>query len=367
MCTASLEKDFSSLTFAKTNAASQNIYNHATTRQVVRFAMKFPLFGNNATNQNSYDRQDEYGPRDRRNNGEAPEWGDPATVRADDNGGGIRRVQSVNASRRVVGGASLSTTYAPSRTGHKTRSHSQEARSSHNSDFGQQPSQQLPIPQCKNTLLEMARDKTDHSDLRRMYDYATWNMYDRIVSARNKKRLSELENAEEMEKSSSASKQNHRPSPTVTTATASCNSSFASSPNNQANNIKGSSSGGIIKTTTSGNYNIKTTATTNKVQQQATTIAASTATTATATNNQVTQTLLHHKLRSINKAFSSNDTDSSQGGLTAATTESEYFSSASSSGCNSPATFPGFISSSSNMVMMNQDADDDHFIFQLDM
>lgn len=230
-----------------------------------------------------------------------------------------------------------------------------------------------------------------------------WNMYDRIVSARNKKRISEADNTDDLDalingegekESSSSSKNNDKPSSIVTTtATTSCNSSFTSSPNQAAIACKGS---GIIKT--SGN-NIKTTATIKKVQASTssnttnTTTSASatstsstqamsttsstyqqqasrtTSTTTTTNTTNATQSSLHHKLRSINKAFSSHDTDSSQGG-TAATestsTESEDSFGNSRSGCNSPATFPGFMVGRSHRTM-SQGSEDDHFIFQLDM
>ena len=410
MCTASLEKGYHWNSAKKTNASQK--------KQHVRFAMKLPLFSSqkvcndDENNDISRERQYEDSVAESAVRQQAQcTWAAPhhAANTTFNYGGGMRRVQSANASRPrgAVGAAS-----GMNKMSHKSRSHSQESRSSRNAVYEvappPPPSEQLPIPQCKNTLLEIARTKSDQTDLRRMYDYATWNMYDRIVSARNKKRISEADNTDDLdalingegekESSSSSSKNNDKPSSIVTTtATTSCNSSFTSSPNQAAIACKGS---GIIKT--SGN-NIKTTATIKKVQastssnttnttsasatttsstqamsttstyqQQASRTTSTTTTTTTTKNttNATTQTSsLHHKLRSINKAFSSQDTDSSQGG-TAATestsTESEDSYGSSRSGCNSPATFPGFMVGRSHRTM-SQGSEDDHFIFQLDM
>jgi len=410
MCTASLEKGYHWNSAKKTNASQK--------KQHVRFAMKLPLFSSqkvcndDENNDISRERQYEDSVAESAVRQQAQcTWAAPhhAANTTFNYGGGMRRVQSANASRPrgAVGAAS-----GMNKMSHKSRSHSQESRSSRNAVYEvappPPPSEQLPIPQCKNTLLEIARTKSDQTDLRRMYDYATWNMYDRIVSARNKKRISEADNTDDLdalingegekESSSSSSKNNDKPSSIVTTtATTSCNSSFTSSPNQAAIACKGS---GIIKT--SGN-NIKTTATIKKVQastssnttnttsasatttsstqamsttstyqQQASRTTSTTTTTTTTKNttNATTQTSsLHHKLRSINKAFSSHDTDSSQGG-TAATestsTESEDSYGSSRSGCNSPATFPGFMVGRSHRTM-SQGSEDDHFIFQLDM
>jgi len=401
MCTASLEKGYHWNSAKKTNASQK--------KQHVRFAMKLPLFSSqkvcNDDENNDISRERQYedsmAASPVRQQAQCT-WAAPhhAKNTTFNYGGGMRRVQSANASRPRGAVGAASGMNNPLGMAHKSRSHSQESRSSRNAV----PSEQLPIPQCKNTLLEIARTKSDQTDLRRMYDYATWNMYDRIVSARNKKRISEADNTDDLDalingegekESSSSSKNNDKPSSIVTTtATTSCNSSFTSSPNQAAIACKGS---GIIKT--SGN-NIKTTATIKKVQASTssnttnTTTSASatstsstqamsttsstyqqqasrtTSTTTTNTTNATTQTSsLHHKLRSINKAFSSHDTDSSQGG-TAATestsTESEDSFGNSRSGCNSPATFPGFMVGRSHRTM-SQGSEDDHFIFQLDM
>mmetsp|Transcript_18185 Transcript_18185/g.29815 ORF Transcript_18185/g.29815 Transcript_18185/m.29815 type:complete len:405 (-) Transcript_18185:253-1467(-) len=404
MCTASLDKGYS------WNSAKNNTDPSQKKQVRFAFAMKLPLFscqkvvGDDENNAISIGW--EYGEEEamtaavrqqaQSTRGVPPSPNNAALIHV---GGGMRRVKSANASRPrgAVGAASGMDNNIP-----KSRSHSQESRP-RNAVYEvaptPPPSEQLPIPQCKNRLLEIARKNSDQTDLRRMYDYATWNMYDRIVSARNKKRLSEQENMDELDSlnkegeqgsSPSASKYTDKTSPVVsTTATTSCNSSFSSSPNPAAIACKGS---GIIKT--SGNNN-KTTATIKKVQASTssnttnTTSASATATatqaTSTAsfnqqqaattssatTNKHATQTSLHYKLRSIKKSFSSHDTDSSQGGGTAATvstsTESEY-SSGSSSGCNSPATLPGFMMASGRSHRtMSQGSEDDHFIFQMDM
>jgi hypothetical protein len=405
MCTASLEKGYYWNSAKKTTPSQKKQVRFA-------FAMKLPLFGcqkvcdddveNNAISR-EYEaemmvaamRQQEQSTRG------APHSPNAAAV--NHGGGGMRRVKSANASRPrgAVGGAESGMNNAFP----KSRSHSQESRS-RNAVYEEvvappaPPSEQLPIPQCKNKLLEIARKNSDQTDLRRMYDYATWNMYDRIVSARHKKRMSE-QDQDDMDEpgtlinqgsssSSSASKNTDKTSPTVsTTATTSCNSSLTSSPNLAAIACKGS---GILKT--SGNNN-KTTATTiKKVQASAssntsnTTSASATTTTtvtqamstaclnqqqqAATTNPYATQTSsLHYKLRSIKKSFSSHDTDSSQGG-TAATTESTSTESSedSQSGCNSPATFPGCMMASGRSHehrTLSQGSEDDHFIFQMDM
>lgn len=417
MCTASLEKGYFWNSAKKTNASQ---------KQHVSFAMKLPLFGkqkdepdDDENNDISRDQECEEGMEVAAMRQQAQcSWGAPPSQNATYNyGGGMRRVQSANASRPRGAVGAASSRNKPLDTAHKNRSHSQEARTNRDANAVYEvtpppPSEQLPIPQCKNTLLEIARTKSDQTDLRRMYDYATWNMYDRIVSARNKKRISlEADNSDDLdatlnkeegekESSSSApSKNTDKPSSSATTAaTTSCNSSFTSSPSNNQAAIacKGT---GIIKT--SGNN--KTTATIKKVQAStvsdtsdttssasATTTTATTSTQAMSTssiykqqaaatttsttknNTSATQTSLHHKLRSIKKSFSSHDTDSSQGGTTA-TTESTSLESEDSSGsgrsaCNSPATFPGcMMGRSTSHRTMSQGSEDDHFIFQLDM
>ena len=298
-------------------------------------------------------------------------------------GGGMRRVKSANGSRPRRAADTASDKNNSPGMPQKARSHSQEARQSRSALYEVEsppPSEQLPIPQCKNTLLEIARTKSDQTDLRRMYDYATWNMYDRIVSARNKKRLSEADSAEEAAKeassSSSSSKHNDngKTSPIESNTAATSCSSSTSSPNQAAIACKES---GIIKNTSghnktahidkkvqASNFNNTTPSASatnstqamssifSKHQQQATT-------TNTATNN-----LLQNKLRSIHKTSSSQGTAATE----STSTESED-SSGSRSGCDSPATFPGFMTTrgSSSRRTISQGSEDDHFIFQLEM
>jgi len=414
MCTASLEKGYFWNSAKKTNASQ---------KQHVSFAMKLPLFGkrdvpdDDENNDISRDQECEEGMEAAAMRQQAQcTWGAPPSQNTTYNyGGRMRRVQSATAYRPRGAVDAASGRNKPLDAAHKCRSHSQEARTTRNANAVYEvpppPSEQLPIPQCKNTLLEIARTKSDQTDLRRMYDYATWNMYDRIVSARNKKRMSleadntddldALINKEEGEKESSSSampsKNTDKPSSSATTtATTSCNSSFTSSPSNYQAAIAFKGTG---MTKTSGNN--KTTATIKKVQAStasntttttssasATTTTATTSTqamstssiykqqaaaattTSTTTNTNATQTSLHHKLRSIKKSFSSHDTDSSQGGTAATEStslESEDSYGSSRSGCNSPATFPGCMGRSTSHRTMSQGSEDDHFIFQLDM
>lgn len=463
MCTASFEKGYCYRTYAtnKTQtvvSSSKKVGNNRLFTSIMRFPLPFTNNHQREIKEVENDSAAVVVVRnidDMRQQLQVPstssEWGAAPTMTTN-RVGGMRRVRSANASRPRQGGGGGVGGGGGDASSSSARSHSQEARSSSNSSnntvFGSPPppSEQLPIPQCESTLLEIARNKSDHTDLRRMYDYATWNMYDRIVSARNKKRLSELENggggdddddddnhvvvasssspssstksSTSSSSSSSPSKNNNKPSPTVTTAATSCNSSFTSnSPSQANNNNKGSTSNsggggsGVLKTTTTTSAavaaktqhnhddaaaaNSTTSATTStattttksigneapltqeKQQQHHYPSTTKNTTTSSSSSNNATQpssSSLRHKLRSINKAFSSQDTDSSQGGgsgtsdVTLATAESDY---SSSSGCNSPATFPGCMllsSSSSRQRTMSQDyADDDHFIFQLDM
>lgn len=420
MCTASLEKGYFWNSAIKKPNASQK-------QQHVSFIMKLPLFSkkdvpdDNKNNDISRDQECGEGMEAATMMQQAQcSWGAPPSQNATYNyGGGMRRVQSANASRPRGAVGATSDRNTPLETAQKSRSHSQEARTTRNANSGYEvvvapppPSEQLPIPQCKNTLLEIARTKSDQTDLRRMYDYATWNMYDRIVSARNKKRMSlEADNPDDLlhkgekepSSSSAASKNTDKPSSSATTtATTSCNSSFTSSPNNNQLAAIACKGPGITKTSGNDN-NIKTTATIKKVQAStssntsntasasaATTTATSStqamstasiykqqaaATTTTSSDMNATQTSLHHKLRSIKKSFSSHDTDSSQGGTAATEStslESEDSSGSSRSGCNSPATFPGCMvsagrSSETSHRKMSQGSEDDHFIFQMDM
>lgn len=72
---------------------------------------------------------------------------------------------------------------------HNSRSHSQEQITS-----AQHPArtQELPIPGGVDHRASLLSLSVDKNDLTKMYDYATWNMYERIVSAR-RRRLSEMD------------------------------------------------------------------------------------------------------------------------------------------------------------------------------
>ena len=73
---------------------------------------------------------------------------------------------------------------------HRTRSHSQKTARGRGGS-----SQQLPIPPMRSSYIDSCvqrqspprRGHAEESDLARMYDYATWNMYERIVSARRRR------------------------------------------------------------------------------------------------------------------------------------------------------------------------------------
>lgn len=75
---------------------------------------------------------------------------------------------------------------------HQIRSHSQEPQAS---------TDMLPIPQAGRS--DPSQSHVERTDLTRMYDYATWNMYERIVNAR-KQRLSLLGAQQKIDKGSTA-------------------------------------------------------------------------------------------------------------------------------------------------------------------
>lgn len=90
------------------------------------------------------------------------------------------------------------------RPSNKSRSHSGPARTK-----PRQPSCELPIPSsssCQGGRRDQRRgplgapDDRDHQeekrDLTKMYDYATWNMYERIVNARRQRLLGQGQGAE---------------------------------------------------------------------------------------------------------------------------------------------------------------------------
>lgn len=155
-----------------------------------------------------------------------------STPRTSNGLAGVRRVQSANASSSSASASmgrrsrSVIAAAGPARECmHKSRSHSHgpavhHAHSSSSSYVQQrylpvhQPSrtQELPIPASSGAGSRHGADglarSVDKTDLARMYDYATWNMYERIVNAR-RRRLSELDRqgagSEEASSSSSES------------------------------------------------------------------------------------------------------------------------------------------------------------------
>lgn len=131
--------------------------------------------------------------------GAAPSSGVPATPNRDRDGAAssgstVRRCQSVNSAHS-----------APHRRPHRggglreSRSHSGGPRRT-TAAQPRPPSSELPIParhggpqrDHRGPLagLDNAADQQDNKDLAKMYDYATWNMYERIVNAR-RQRLSQ--------------------------------------------------------------------------------------------------------------------------------------------------------------------------------
>jgi len=101
-----------------------------------------------------------------------------------------RRVKSANAGvvrRRQRHSASMQRSLSHS---------SSNSRTIHPSSSSQQTVPFLPIPPRKSDDTDDGSrpriNTAEESDLARMYDYATWNMYERIVSAR-RKRLAQIE------------------------------------------------------------------------------------------------------------------------------------------------------------------------------
>ena len=82
-----------------------------------------------------------------------------------------------------------------------------------------QSTQELPIPPCENGAPNPFAN-IDKNDPTKMYDYATWNMYEPIVSAR-RQRLSEMAQQEKQTVSDSSSNQNGADNKTATAATGS--------------------------------------------------------------------------------------------------------------------------------------------------
>lgn len=106
----------------------------------------------------------------------------------------LRRVHSANvaaSSRKATDGSGSTHGHSHhSRHQHQHRSRSHESLPRQQQQHFQpvQITQILPIPcngrYSSSSTSPSAASSVDKSDLTRMYDYATWNMYDRIVSAR---------------------------------------------------------------------------------------------------------------------------------------------------------------------------------------
>ena len=128
----------------------------------------------------------------------------------------MRRCQSVDVSQRPRGFPAM----------HKSRSHSGEPRPS--SQKQHQRTQELPIPPCQNGVHNRpSLSSVDESDLTRMYDYATWNMYERIVSARRQRLSAEMAQQEKQSSSDSSSSQNGANNKVATLAAAAATGSNA--------------------------------------------------------------------------------------------------------------------------------------------
>ena len=139
----------------------------------------------------------------------AGEGGSTSSSSTNDAIGGsiMRRSQSANATRyRSRGFAAGMLEHSM----HKRTSHSQEPIPSTGAwydhhDYQDSQTQELPIPPADQYALHCRGGPSvtveNKNDLTRMYDYATWNMYERIVSAR-RRRSTELETQQPSEPSS---------------------------------------------------------------------------------------------------------------------------------------------------------------------
>lgn len=270
-------------------------------------------------------------------------------------GANMRRCQSANGARRprsIMAGMR-------EHSMHKSRSHSEEPTSCHHNNNNDEDhhhhynakvyyqTQELPIPARRNTMgggggwghdnqgggtavAASSPDKT--GDLTRMYDYATWNMYERIVNAR-RRRLSQLDVA--------ASQQEEESSPTNSTSSSSQSAAAAAGA------------------TTSGT-------TTRRASESQVTSSTSTA---TATSRQKQLSILLHK----NSSNDSSSTDTTM--ATADETDKSSTTSSSWSRTDSPHNFPGVSAYlmdphrgvSSCPPPDTRGGDDDHFIFEMDM
>lgn len=146
----------------------------------------------------------------------AGEIGSASSIANATGGATMRRSQSANATARYRPRATIAAD-TREHSMHKSRSHSQEPipSSTHQQsgwydhhDYQDSRTQELPIPPADqyNASAYVSRHGPsitveNKNDLTRMYDYATWNMYERIVSAR-RRRLSQLETQQSSEPSS---------------------------------------------------------------------------------------------------------------------------------------------------------------------
>lgn len=195
MCIAAVTSNYSN--------SRRTSYSTATTTtksSVVRFAMKLPCYNPHPTSSAAAGAL--LRGRDDHEVGLNVDGSGSAELRNTRTGSsstGVRRCQSANAGSRRARTSFIPNTNMMT----KSRSHSQEPTSSSNLLRRTKPTELLPIPPSAtndngharpddgNGVGGLARS-VDKTDLTRMYDYATWNMYERIVSAR-RRRLSAID------------------------------------------------------------------------------------------------------------------------------------------------------------------------------
>mmetsp|Transcript_21141 Transcript_21141/g.39901 ORF Transcript_21141/g.39901 Transcript_21141/m.39901 type:complete len:312 (+) Transcript_21141:363-1298(+) len=184
MCTA---ENYPSIFLNHSSSATAT----AKTRRPVRFAMKLPRYNAFASkNDSSASHQLQHHQAEEEKTPRFTNGATSATVAATTNGSNgpnMRRTQSVNGSRVRPRGIMAG---MREHSMHKSRCQSQGRESSRRQLT--QKTQELPIPASQAT--DRRRDSSccvvrsvDKNDLTRMYDYATWNMYERIVSARRQR------------------------------------------------------------------------------------------------------------------------------------------------------------------------------------
>lgn len=161
----------------------------------------------------------------------------------------------------------------------------------------------------------MSASSVDKSDLTRMYDYATWNMYERIVSAR-RQRLTQLDSAQDSSREDGGE-----------TASTSATSSVS-------NSATSSTVGG---------------------QEQASVCAAAAAT--SAFKKPAIRTVPHS-----NSSFTDSTIDETDRSSSASSSSHSVSTNGTPAArrAESPAFIPG-------LALAMSPPDDDHFIFQLDM